>query len=265
MALAKPLYDRTTRRESGLTQPGNHLEGLTMTETKANAPGPLILAGGAEFDDRMAVADRVWLKLLALGMPKLGLLPTANEDRPEIAARNGARHFRRLVTEAEPVMVTTAASAGDPEVVGQIESLDAVYMAGGNPSYLARTLAGSPAWQAIEHRWRKGMGLGGSSAGAMALCEAIYVQERWVDGLSLVRGLVVLPHFNRRDDAAAERIRQVLVARGFIGLGVDESTAAIWHAGTWQAAGLGRVVVLSSDGARAYQAGDKIEALPQPG
>src|SRR6266567_355723 len=106
---------------------------MTMTEAKAKVPGPLILAGGAEFDDRMAVADRIWLKLLALGMPKLGLMPTANEDRPDIAARNGARHYRRLVTEAEPLMVTTAASAADEKIIGQIESLDAVYMAGGNP------------------------------------------------------------------------------------------------------------------------------------
>jgi len=236
-----------------------------VTEAKAKVPGPLILAGGAEFDDRMAVADRVWLKLLALGMPKLGLLPTANEDRPEIAARNGARHFRRLVTEAEPLMVTAAASAANEEIVGQIESLDAVYMAGGNPTYLAHTLAGSPVWQAIGRRWREGMGLGGSSAGAMALCEAIYVQERWVEGLALVRGLVVLPHFNRRDDAAAERARQAVATRGFIGLGVDESTAAIWHAGAWRAAGLGRVVVLGADGAKVYQEGDEIQALPQPG
>jgi cyanophycinase-like exopeptidase len=107
--------------------------------------------------------------------------------------------------------------------------------------------------------------LGGSSAGAMAPCEAIYVQERWVDGLSLLRGLVVLPHFNRRDDAAAERARQTLTSKGFIGLGVDESTAAIWHSGTWQAAGLGRVVVLGPDHAQVYKAADEIKGLPEPG
>jgi cyanophycinase-like exopeptidase len=236
-----------------------------MTETKGKGPGPLILAGGAEFDDRMAVADRVWLRLLGLGMPRLGLLPTANEERPEMAARNGARHFRGLVTNAEPVMVTAPSSAADPKIVEQLESLDALYMAGGNPTYLARTLAGSPVWQTIERRWREGMGFGGSSAGAMAPCEAIYVQERWVDGLSLLRGLVVLPHFNRRDDAAAERARQTLTSKGFIGLGVDESTAAIWHSGTWQAAGLGRVVVLGPDHAQVYKAVDEIKGLPGPG
>jgi len=236
-----------------------------MTEIKNKGPGALILAGGAEFDDRMAVADRIWLRLLGLGMPGLGLIPTANEDRPDVAARNGVRHFRGLVTNSESVMVTSASSAADVKIVGQIESLDAVYMAGGNPVYLARTLAGSPVWQAIERRWREGMGLGGSSAGAMALCEAIYVQERWVEGLSLVLGMVVLPHFNRRDDPAAERARQAVIARGSIGLAIDESTAAIWHSGMWLAAGMGRVIVLSAEGAKVYQAEDEIEGLPQPG
>src|SRR2546425_11914402 len=108
-----------------------------MTEATAERAGPLILAGGAEFDERMATADRVWLRLLGLGLPRLGLLPTANEERPQIAARNGARHFRGLVTNAEPLMVTDKASAADPKMVQQIEGLDAVYMAGGPPAYLA--------------------------------------------------------------------------------------------------------------------------------
>ena len=227
--------------------------------------GPLILAGGAEFDERMALADRVWLRLLRVGMPRLGLLPTANQDHPDAAARNGVRHFRGLVTNAEAVMVTDAASAGDPRIVDQIDVLDAVYMAGGNPGYLARSLSGSPAWEAIERRWRAGMAFGGSSAGAMAPCEWIFVQEQWVEGLQLIEGLVVLPHFNRRDAAATERAREAVAARGLTGLGIDESTAAIWHAGSWQAAGLGRVVVLGPNASTTFKSGEKIEGLPEPG
>jgi cyanophycinase-like exopeptidase len=236
-----------------------------LTESPRSLPGPLILAGGAEFDERMATADRVWLRLLGLGIPRLGLLPTANEARPEAAARNGVRHFRGLVTNAEPLMVTDKAGASSPKIVDKIEDLDAIYMAGGSPTYLAEALRASPAWEAMVRRWREGMAFGGSSAGAMAPCEAIYVQERWADGLGLVRGLVVLPHFNRRDEPAVEKARTAVTSRGLVGVGIDESTAAIWHKGSWQAEGLGRVVVLAPAAITSYRAAETIEELPQPG
>jgi len=227
-------------------------------------PGPLILAGGAEFDGRMAPADRAWLGCLARDRPRLGLMPTANEERPGLAATNGLRHFRGLDTDGEAVMITTSFTASDPQIVAQIERLDAAYMAGGSPLHLARTLTGSPAWQVLARRWRAGMALGGSSAGAMALCERIFVQGQWADGLGIVQGAVVLPHFNNHDEASIEPTRRAMAERGLTGLGIDESTALIWHAGVWRTAGPGRVVVFSAEGANTYRDWVTVAGLPQP-
>jgi cyanophycinase len=236
-----------------------------MTESPAPIPGPLLLAGGAEFDGRMASADRIWLRLLGHPMPRLGLIPTANTERPKVAASNGARHFKGLLTQAEPVMVTNVASANDPSIVAQVGALDAAYFAGGNPVYLAQTLRNSAVWEALARRWRDGMALGGSSAGAMVLCAELFVQDRWEAALGLVSGVVTLPHFDRRDAPSAERARLEITGRGLTGLGIDESTAAVWHRGDWLAAGRGRVVILSGEGASVFIAGEKIVGLPQPG
>jgi cyanophycinase len=228
--------------------------------------GPLILAGGAEFDERMAEADRPWLAARRIFRPRVGVFPTANTERPDRAAANGVAYFRRLVTHSEAVMVTTRDTAADERIVAQIAKLDFAYFAGGEPAYLAETLLGSPVWDALVRAWRGGMGIGGSSAGAMVMCEAIFVRETWHEGLGLVSGAVCLPHFNRRDEASVERARAAVTGRGHIGLGVDESTALVWVAGDgWRVAGRGSVAVLSEDGVSRYGDGEAVEGLPGPG
>ncbi len=229
------------------------------------APGPLILAGGAEFDQRMAEADRVWLAARGIFRPRVGVFPTANTERPGRAAANGAGHFRRLVSHAEAVMVTTRETAADERILAQVSKLDFAYFAGGDPTHLAGTLEGSEVWAALGGRWLEGMGLGGSSAGAMVLCEAIYVREVWAQGLGIVPGAVCLPHFNRRDAPGAERARAAVAARGHTGLGIDESTALVWTAaGGWVAAGPGKVWVLTASGATAYGDGERVAGVPAP-
>ena len=227
-------------------------------------PGPLILAGGAEFDERMSDADRVWLAAGGRFRPRVGIFPTAATDRPDRAAANGVSYFRKLVTHSEPIMVTTRDTASDPRLLDQVHKLDFAYFAGGEPLYLADALAGTAAWQALVEAWQSGMGLGGSSAGAMVMCQAIYVREQWAAGLALGPGAVCLPHFTRRDEAGAQRARTAVTARGLIGLGIDESTALIWTASDgWRAAGRGRVTVLSESGVTTFDEGH-VNAVPDP-
>ncbi len=232
---------------------------------KGFAPCPIILAGGAEFNERMAPADRAWLDLLGRELPRLGVLPTAAEHRPELAAANGVSHFLNLNAAAEATMITGPQAAADKNRIGEIDQLDAAYIAGGSPIHLAEVLGGSPAWQKLLSRWRQGMALGGSSAGAMVLCEAIFVQSRWAEGLGLVMGAVVLPHFNNRDAEGAERAREAVTSRDLVGIGIDESTALIWHGDVWRVVGPGRVVVLNGQGSATYFDHQTIAGLPVPG
>jgi cyanophycinase-like exopeptidase len=98
----------------------------------------------------------------------------------------------------------------------------------------------------------------------MVFAADILAWERWDSGLGLIPGLAVLPHFDRRDGDAVARAEQTIAERGLVGLGIDESTAAIWHRGAWQVSGRGRIVVLTPDGVREFREGETIEALPEP-
>jgi cyanophycinase len=228
-------------------------------------PGPLILAGGAEFDDRMAPADRAWFAAKAASRPRVAVLPTANQNRPDLAAANGSAHFRSLGAEAEPLMVTTRWFANDEATLSRLDGLDFAYFAGGNPRYLAETLAGSKLWLTLAEMWRQGMGLGGSSAGAMVMCEAIFVQGLWQAGLGLIPGAVVLPHFNNRDEDSITRVRQAVTERGYMGIGIDESTALIWTPDEgWRVVGPGKAWILTAEGVTQYGDGSAPDGLPEP-
>lgn len=81
----------------------------------------------------------------------------------------GAKAAKRLGVEQVIIDVRTREDAGDPKWAALVAGAGLIYLSGGNPGFLARTLVGTLVWQAIEREWRQGAALAGCSAGAMAL------------------------------------------------------------------------------------------------
>jgi cyanophycinase len=192
----------------------------------------------------MAAADAAWLALLP-SKPRVLVLPTANTVRPDIAAANGVRHFEQLGAIAEALMVTDRDAATKASLVRNLDRADAVYMAGGEPAYLRDVLKDSPLWRAMLARWREGMALGGSSAGAMVLAEVMYLRGAWLEGLGPLDEVAVLPHFNRLPEDRRQRAWKAMAERGVTGLGIDEGAAVFWASDGWRVAG----TVTASDSA----------------
>jgi cyanophycinase len=232
------------------------------------APGPLALVGGDELHPGNEPQDEVLVRA-AGGGPAFVLATAAARQRPELAAANAARWFAGLGLEVQELPArrrSEAMSAGLAERAGTGRFF---YLVGGDPGLVPTTLTGTPLWDAIVGAWREGAALGGSSAGAMALCEWTLVRERmpgdhrrrYAPALGLVPGVAVLPHFetfgHRWVDSAAERGDVVL-------LGLDERTAAVWEDGRWRALGDGGATVIASGERRRFAAGEPIVGLPQP-
>ena len=139
--------------------------------------GFLLLEGGAEFGGRMSEPDQL------AGGPDapVAILPTAAalDHNHEPAGRNGLRWFGSLgSSRLDLVPVIDRASADDPALAARIRSSRLIYMLGGFPGFLASTLAGSLAWRAALDAFAEGAVLGGSSAGAMVMCQHLYDPER---------------------------------------------------------------------------------------
>ena len=171
-------------------------------QAQGTGPGPLALVGSGEY---LAVMAGVEGALIAGRPPRYVQLPTA--AAPEGARRLqywldlGAAQAERLGVEQVPVVVRDRDEAESPELAALIDGAGLVYLSGGNPLFLARTLRGSKVWAAIEAAWRDGAALAGCSAGAIALTDWVPAVRAPADepepGLGVLPWLRVLPHFDR--------------------------------------------------------------------
>jgi cyanophycinase len=231
--------------------------------------GVLALVGGGEFESGNEPQDRILVEAAA-GMPAY-VVCAAARLRPERAAASARRWFATLGADMRELVVHSRSDAALPSTVAAARGAGLVYLAGGDPGRTVRLLAGTEVWEAIVTAWRGGAALAGSSAGAMALCAWTLVRDRWpqhdtrraIDGLTLVPGCAVLPHF----DAFGRRwIPSAQTALGAATplIGIDERSAAVWRDGTWTALGSGAVTVISGTGKASAAAGSTIAGLPQP-
>lgn len=139
--------------------------------------------------------------------------------------------------------------ADDPAHADTVAGAGLVYLSGGNPAYLARTLKGTLVWEAILAEWRAGASLAGCSAGAIVLGGYVpdfrHPKRGGEDGLGVVPDLRVLPHFDRYSRMIPDFAMRPLVSDTAVVVGIDEDTALLGEApedgtGPWQFRSRGR-------------------------
>lgn len=232
-------------------------------------PGLVGLHGGGEYVRDEPAMDA----LVAAGVEAAGarggdpgdavrvvLVPTAAaRNRPPAAVEFGRRAFadagRRagVPLDIRPAFVVDEGSAADRAMATLLEAADVIHLPGGDPDLIPTLLRGSRAWDAMLAAYGRGACLAGASAGAMALAARCWTPAGLVDGLALMAGIAVLPHY------APGRVARWRATRGAHGapgpgaapddapdnalnwLGLDERTMLIGRpGGEWHVAGGGR-------------------------
>ncbi len=217
-------------------------------------PGPIALIGSGEFLPAMNEIDAALLAASGRRRPRVVILPTASwpdgEDVFKRWAALGTEHFAALGAEVEPVLVRDRFDADDDAHAQAIGEADLVYLSKGKPGHLTASLCGTGVGAALLAAHERGAALVGCSAGAMSLAARHFEFRarrfawplRWRDGLDLVQGATVIPHY----DAVPEAMAAMLVLqspRGLVTLGIDEETALVGRDRSWQVQGRGRVTV----------------------
>jgi cyanophycinase len=216
------------------------------------------LVGSGEY---LAVMADVEGALIAGRPPRYVQIPTAaaleGEQRLRYWLDLGAAQAERLGVEPVPVVVRDRDEAESPELAALIGGAGLVYLSGGNPLFLARTLRGTRVWAAIEAAWRAGAALAGCSAGAIALTDWVPAVRGPASepepGLGVLPHLRVLPHFDRMISWAPDLVTRAAAGAppGTTVLGIDEDTAMVDLTGggrQWQVHGRQQAWVLDGDG-----------------
>ena len=220
--------------------------------------GVVGLHGGAEF----TAGDEPFLTALLGSLERspvrVVIVPTAGAGgRPEAVVDVGRRALQRVAQEAGiDVEVTAAhildeAAANDPEMARAVADAHLVYLPGGDPALIPRVFRDSLVWRSLRDAHQRGTAIAGASAGAMALGPRTWTPRAWLDGLGLVPGLVVVPHFDTIDTSRYASTRDQLAAAGIGYLGLDERTGVLREpddSGLWRVAGPGRVHWGAPDG-----------------
>jgi cyanophycinase len=223
--------------------------------------GHILLEGGAEFGGQMAAPDRRALELAGGLDARLCILPTAAapDHNHQRAGQNGLRWFNHLgARQAFVLSLIDRASANQPELAATLQNSNFIYLLGGFTHYLGQTLAGSLGEQAMWAAYQAGAVIGGSSAGAMVLCQHYYNPEAGsiVDGLNFVPGACVIPHHNTFGKSWATRLAALLPEHVLVG--IDEQTGMLDDApqGQWTVYGRGSIILYRGEKTAVYHPGE---------
>jgi cyanophycinase len=219
----------------------------------------LALVGSGEYLPPMDPVDRILLSRLP-GPPRVVCLPTAagteGPERIGYWARLGEEHFTSLGAAVQSLPVIDRANADDPAMASAVAEANFVYLSGGHPDYLFRTLAGSLVWQAILGVLSRGGLLAGCSAGAMIMGETIFGFGRHGNtaGFRLLPGAMVVPHYDEIPEWVVAPVR-ALIGGGLTMVGVEANTALVKTGDALEAIGSGGVTVWNKAGKTRYPQG----------
>lgn len=210
--------------------------------------GTLALVGSGEYLPPMEPVDRLLLSRVS-GGPRVVCLPTAagTEGQKSIAhwSTLGVEHFTRLGARAEAVEVVDRATANDEPLAARIRAANFVYLSGGKPDYLFKTLNGSAAWAAINGVLENGGVVAGCSAGAMIFGQQIPgFPTLWPfqSGFNFLPGVIILPHFDEFGESPFVGLLKTMIGKTTL-LGIDGDTALMRNDGKYEVAGSGGVTV----------------------
>jgi cyanophycinase len=207
-----------------------------------------MLLGGNEWKQASDEADAWWLARASRA--GVTVITSAAQDIPDTQVRWAAEHFRSLGATVEGCQIQTRRDAADPRLLAQLAESAAIYLCGGDPGSAQHALRDTPAASALLARYREGVPIAGSSAGAMVLGGVCLVPGQ---GFATRPGLgffsaAVIPHWrgaNRRWRETAQRLAQA----GEV-IAIDESTGACWDGASWVTRGPGRALVVTPRGER---------------
>lgn len=220
--------------------------------------GSLALVGSGEYLPAMAELEK---SLIDDGVkngkqPIYIQIPTAagceSYDRLDYWKNLGQVQAQAMGVQSHFLPIYQRSDASNPEHIDLIKNAALIYMSGGDPHYLAKTLIDTPVWKAIVESWQSGASLAGCSAGAMVLSAQIpnfrLSKAEPTTGLNLIPNIRVIPHFNKFFKWIPDSAAKVLlhVPDDSILIGVDDLTALVKSSGQelWHVHGIAKVHVL---------------------
>ena len=188
--------------------------------------GTLVIAGGGDLPS--IVHKRFW-ELAGAKKARLVIIPAYDATEQDIARLKSewkSWPFRQV----KVLQAKTRDEAEDPDFANPLTKADAVWLSGGEQSWLANLYAETPVETQLQALLDRGGIIGGTSAGASIMTRVMIEEGRnkakLNRGLDLLKDSVVDQHFFHRN--RPQRLMGAVKEQpNLIGFGVDEGTALV--------------------------------------
>ena len=196
-----------------------------------------MIIGGAEDKLRKRMILQEFVRAAGGLDARIAVIPTASSIGTEVTEVYDAVFRREGAVEVAAVRPESREDAHDPGLVAALEDATGIFMTGGNQLKLSAIVCGTPLGDAIVAANRRGVVVGGTSAGASIQSSHMLAfggpgatakqrMTQMAAGLGLIDSAVVDQHFDQRN-RYGRLLMIVAQSPQLLGIGVDEDTAAI--------------------------------------
>lgn len=212
-------------------------------------PGALVVVGGG------GTGPEIVARTLALAggknaivvvLPQSSAVADAGEDSVKMWLDAGAREAATIALD-------------DKGAAAALRRATLIWMPGGDQNRFMKAIDGTGLAEIIQERHRAGAIVGGTSAGAAILADAMFTGAADLKSLTagttvIARGLGLWPevlidqHFLKRQ-RDNRLISAVMDRPSLVGVGIDEGTAVVVQGASFEVIGTSSVVVIDARGA----------------
>jgi cyanophycinase len=224
---------------------------LMLSSALFAADGALVVVGGG------STGPEIVARTLALAggrnaivavLPQSSAEPDAGDSSVTMWLEAGAKEAAKVPFEDRAAATATLRRA------------TLIWMPGGDQNRFMKAIEGTGLDGVIRERHKAGVTIGGSSAGAAVIAEAMFTGDADLKSLTagatvIAKGLGLWPevlvdqHFLKRQ--RGNRLLSAVFDRpSLVGVGIDESTAVIVHGASFEVIGKSSVVVIDARGGK---------------
>ncbi len=201
----------------------------------AQRRGTIFAVGGREARYENSAVLSQFVSLCGGPKARLTVLSTASREPQRSVARYRVAFSALGVNDLSFFHQDQREDASHPALLAAVENADGVFFTGGSQLKLVSTIGGTPLDSILRERHRRGLHLGGSSAGASALSAVMIARGtgrstarlssvRLSPGLGFLSRVIVDQHFRERD-RFGRLLAAILCNPSMRGFGLDEDTA----------------------------------------
>ncbi len=197
--------------------------------------GTLMPIGGAEDRHTQQTILKHFVQLCGGANAHIAVIPSASRISKEIATEYEAIFLRLGVNQIQTIDIVNRHQANEWEVANRLNAVTGIFFTGGDQVRLLSLIGNTRFSDVLANRFRQGVHVGGTSAGASAMSQHMISSGKsgalasahmvQMDvGLGLSRSLIIDQHFSQRNRIG--RLKSaVMLHPNLLGIGLDEDTS----------------------------------------